>query len=142
MRAPCAFDVPAQRMLVGTRTEDVRKDADPPRSTLAVAAAARRRGAARRRTENLHQPETGKPLQGGDAWRGGLLVVRGHAAALEGLAQFKGKSVFDRFVVGSDIDAISRASISIKSGTRAVRDSVRVAVRTFLSSEQVQRPAR
>ena len=36
----------------------------------------------------------------------------------EWAAQFKGKSVFDRFVVGSDIDAISRASISIKSGTR------------------------
>lgn len=57
-------------------------------------------------------------------------------------AQFKGKSVFDRFVVGSDIDAISRASISIKSGSRAVRDSVRIAARAFLSPGQVQRPAR
>ena len=59
----------------------------------------------------------------------------------EWAAQFKGKSVFDRFVVGSDIDAISRASISIKSGTRAVRDSVRAAARAFLSPELVKRPA-
>ena len=57
-------------------------------------------------------------------------------------AQFKGKSVFDRFAVGSDIDAISRASISVKSGTRAVRDSVRVAARAFLNPDQVQRQAR
>ena len=59
----------------------------------------------------------------------------------EWAAQFKGKSVFDRFVVGSDIDAISRASISVKSGTRAVRDSVRAAARAFLSPELVKRPA-
>ena len=59
----------------------------------------------------------------------------------EWAAQFKGKSVFDRFVVGSDIDAISRASISIKSGTRAVRDSVRAAARAFLSPDLVKRPA-
>ena len=57
-------------------------------------------------------------------------------------AQFRGKSVFDRFVVGSDIDAISRASISVKSGTRAVRDSVRAAARAFLNPEHVQRQAR
>ena len=56
-------------------------------------------------------------------------------------AQFKGKSVFDRFVVGADIDAISRASISVKSGTRAVRDSVRAAARAFLNPELVKRPA-
>jgi transcriptional regulator of nitric oxide reductase len=56
-------------------------------------------------------------------------------------AQFKGKSVFDRFVVGADIDAISRASISIKSGTRAVRDSARAAARAFLNPELVKRPA-
>lgn len=58
----------------------------------------------------------------------------------EWAAQFRGKSVFDRFVVGSDIDAISRASISVKSGTRAVRDSVRAAARAFLSPELVKRP--
>ena len=59
----------------------------------------------------------------------------------EWAAQFKGKSIFDRFVVGSDIDAISRASISVKSGTRAVRDSVRAAARAFLNPEIVRRPA-
>ena len=58
----------------------------------------------------------------------------------EWAAQFKGKSVFDRFVVGADIDAISRASISVKSGTRAVRDSVRAAARAFLNPELVKRP--
>jgi hypothetical protein len=56
-------------------------------------------------------------------------------------AQFRGKSVFDRFVVGADIDAISRASISVKSGTRAIRDSVRAAARAFLRPEQFTRPA-
>lgn len=57
----------------------------------------------------------------------------------EWAAQFKGKSIFDRFVVGSDIDAISRASITVKSGARAVRDSVRVAARAFLNPEIVKR---
>jgi transcriptional regulator of nitric oxide reductase len=55
-------------------------------------------------------------------------------------AQFKGKSIFDPFVVGRDVDAVSRASISINSGTRAVRDSVRAAARAFLSPDLVTRP--
>jgi len=40
-------------------------------------------------------------------------------------AQFKGKSVRDPFKVGADIDAVSRASISIGSATRAIRNSAR-----------------
>jgi NosR/NirI family transcriptional regulator, nitrous oxide reductase regulator len=40
-------------------------------------------------------------------------------------AQFKGKDIRDPFRVGADIDAVSRASISIASATRAVRNSSR-----------------
>ena len=41
-------------------------------------------------------------------------------------AQFKGKSIKDPFVVGRDVDAVSRASISIWSATRAIRDGSRM----------------
>jgi transcriptional regulator of nitric oxide reductase len=41
-------------------------------------------------------------------------------------AQFKGKTVKDPFVVGRDVDAVSRASISINSATRAIRDGSRI----------------
>jgi len=50
-------------------------------------------------------------------------------------AQFKGKSIKDPFVVGRDIDAVSRASISISSTTRAVRDSSRIMAQKFLAPE-------
>lgn len=40
-------------------------------------------------------------------------------------AQFKGKSIRDAFRVGGDIDAVSRASLTVGSSTRAVRDSAR-----------------
>jgi len=41
--------------------------------------------------------------------------------------QFKGKTIRDPFVVGRDVDAVSRASISIASATRAIRDASRMA---------------
>jgi transcriptional regulator of nitric oxide reductase len=41
-------------------------------------------------------------------------------------AQFKGKKVSDAFRVGGDVDAVSRASISISSAARAIRDSSRL----------------
>jgi len=41
-------------------------------------------------------------------------------------AQFKGKTVKDPFVVGRDVDAVSRASISVNSATRAIRDGSRM----------------
>jgi NosR/NirI family nitrous oxide reductase transcriptional regulator len=47
-------------------------------------------------------------------------------------AQFKGKSIKDGFVVGRDVDAVSRASISINSATRAIRDSSRIMAQKFL----------
>jgi NosR/NirI family nitrous oxide reductase transcriptional regulator len=46
--------------------------------------------------------------------------------------QFKGKSVRDRFQVGSDIDAITRATISVTSASRAVRNSSRRIARAYL----------
>jgi transcriptional regulator of nitric oxide reductase len=50
-------------------------------------------------------------------------------------AQFKGKTVRDPFVVGRDVDAVSRASISIASATRAIRDSSRMMAQKFLPPE-------
>jgi len=40
-------------------------------------------------------------------------------------AQFKGKNIHDAFRVGADIDWVSRATISVTSASRAVRDSSR-----------------
>jgi NosR/NirI family transcriptional regulator, nitrous oxide reductase regulator len=40
-------------------------------------------------------------------------------------AQFKGKSVRDPFRVGADVDAVSRATITITSAARAIRNSAR-----------------
>jgi len=40
-------------------------------------------------------------------------------------AQFKGKSIRDAFKVGADVAAVSGATISITSATRAIRNSAR-----------------
>ena len=40
-------------------------------------------------------------------------------------AQFKGKSIRDRFRVGEDVDAVSRATITVTSAARAIRNSAR-----------------
>ena len=50
-------------------------------------------------------------------------------------AQFKGKNIRDAFKVGADIDAVSRASISITSATRAIRNSARRVARQLLAPE-------
>lgn len=47
-------------------------------------------------------------------------------------AQFVGKDIRDPFKVGTDIDAVSRASISIASATRAIRNSARRVARQLL----------
>ncbi len=47
-------------------------------------------------------------------------------------AQFKGKNVRDRFAVGQDVDAISRATISVTSSSRAIRNSSRRVARAYL----------
>lgn len=47
-------------------------------------------------------------------------------------AQFKGKSVRDPFTVGRDIDAVSRATLTVTSATRAIRNSARRVATTLL----------
>ncbi len=47
--------------------------------------------------------------------------------------QFDGKDIRDRFRYGEDIDAISRATITITSASRAVRNSGRRAARAHLT---------
>jgi transcriptional regulator of nitric oxide reductase len=50
-------------------------------------------------------------------------------------AQFAGKDIRDPFKVGQDIDAVSRASITTNSATRAIRNSARrVAAQVFTES--------
>ncbi len=48
-------------------------------------------------------------------------------------AQFVGKNIKDPFKVGADIDAISRASITNLSSTRAIRNSARRVARQLLT---------
>jgi hypothetical protein len=52
--------------------------------------------------------------------------------------QFKGKSIRDPFRVGGDIDAVSRASITMNSAARAVRDASRMVARALLTPESVK----
>ena len=54
------------------------------------------------------------------------------------VAQFTNKSIRDPFRVGQDIDAVSRATISITSATRAVRDASRMMARQFLDPAAVK----
>lgn len=53
-------------------------------------------------------------------------------------AQFKGKTLRDPFVVGRDVEAVSRASISIASATRAIRDGSRLAASKLLPPEALK----
>jgi transcriptional regulator of nitric oxide reductase len=48
-------------------------------------------------------------------------------------AQFRGKSIRDPFKVGADVYAVSRASITITSATRAVKNSARRIARQLLT---------
>lgn len=48
-------------------------------------------------------------------------------------ARFKGKSIRDAFKVGDDIDAISRATVSVTSSARAIRNSARRIARALLT---------
>ena len=47
--------------------------------------------------------------------------------------QFVGKNIRDRFRYGEDIDSISRATISVTSASRAVRNSARRVARALLA---------
>ena len=53
-------------------------------------------------------------------------------------AQFVGKSIRDRFKVGDDIDAVSTATVTMRSSTRAIRNGARRMARRFLKPEDVQ----
>ena len=48
-------------------------------------------------------------------------------------AQFKNKNIRDAFKVGADVDAISRATISVTSASRAIRNSSRKVARAYLT---------
>jgi len=48
-------------------------------------------------------------------------------------AQFRGKSVRDAFKVGADIHAVSRATMTVTSAARAVRNSARRIARQLLT---------
>jgi len=54
------------------------------------------------------------------------------------VAQFKNKSIRDPFRVGGDIQAVSRASITMNGAARALRDASRIMAKTFLSPDQVK----
>jgi transcriptional regulator of nitric oxide reductase len=47
--------------------------------------------------------------------------------------QFEGKSIRDAFRVGTDVDAISRATITVTSASRAIRNASRKAARAHLA---------
>jgi transcriptional regulator of nitric oxide reductase len=52
--------------------------------------------------------------------------------------QFTGKSVRAPFKVGDDVYAVSRASISISSAARAIRDSSRTMAKAYLNPANVK----
>ena len=53
-------------------------------------------------------------------------------------AQFKNKSIRDQFRVGVDVDAVARATITIVSATRAIKNSGRLVARQYLKPEAVK----
>jgi transcriptional regulator of nitric oxide reductase len=52
--------------------------------------------------------------------------------------QFKNKSIRAPFRVGEDVHAVSRATLSVNSATRAVRDSARTMAKLFLNPANVK----
>lgn len=55
-------------------------------------------------------------------------------------AQFRGKNIRDAFKVGVDVDAVSRATISITSASRAIRNSSRRVARALLAPPGAAKP--
>ena len=51
----------------------------------------------------------------------------------EYVAQFAGKSVMEPMEVGRDIDAVARATITVESATRAIRQGARQLMRQYLA---------
>ena len=48
-------------------------------------------------------------------------------------AEFRGKDIRDPFKLGEDIDAVSRATITMSSAVRAIRNSARRVARQFIA---------
>ena len=57
-------------------------------------------------------------------------------------AQFKGKDVRDPFKLGEDIDAVSRATITMSSAVRTIRNSSRRMARAYLTAPAAASPSR
>jgi len=75
----------------------------------------------------------------------GVIVVEHHepygnfSVDTAGFAsQFRGKNIRDAFKVGVDVDAISRATISVTSASRSIRNSARMAARQLLTAPPSQ----
>ena len=49
--------------------------------------------------------------------------------------QFRNKSILDPLEVGEDIDAVSRATITVTAATRAIRQGARLLAREFLAQQ-------
>jgi NosR/NirI family transcriptional regulator, nitrous oxide reductase regulator len=77
----------------------------------------------------------------------GVVVVEHHEPygnfsieRAEFAAQFRGKNIRDAFKVGVDVDAVSRATISITSASRAIRNSSRRVARALLAPPGAAKP--
>ena len=53
-------------------------------------------------------------------------------------AQFKGKSIRDKFVVGDDVELMSRATITVRAAAHEIRESARMIARVVLSPDAVK----
>ena len=53
--------------------------------------------------------------------------------------QFAGKSILEPLEVGGDIDAVSRATITMEAATRAIRQGARRLARDFLAEQRADR---
>jgi transcriptional regulator of nitric oxide reductase len=53
-------------------------------------------------------------------------------------AQFKGKSIRDPFIPGKDVDAVARATITVRTAAREIRESARMVARAVLKPEAVR----
>jgi len=52
--------------------------------------------------------------------------------------QFKGKSIRDKFLPGEDLDAISRATITVRAAAREIRESSRIVARALLTPDAIR----
>jgi hypothetical protein len=55
-------------------------------------------------------------------------------------AQFRNKDVRDPFKLGEDIDAVSRATITMSSAVRSIRNASRRVARTLLTPPAAAKP--